>query len=90
MAKEIKNGKCLIDAADYDDLIRKKIRYQDIRDILYASARLSYKKGELAFDYDIIGGYLKAVDEVRYNYELKRLEEEKARKEAEDREKVID
>ena len=90
MAKEIKNGKCLIDVADYDDMLKKKYLLQIIRDILYDSARLSYKVGELSFDSDAISRFLKAVDEVRYKYELKRLEEEKARKEAEDREKVID
>ena len=90
MGKEIKNGKCLIDVADYDDLLRKKYLLQIIRDLLYDSARLSYKVGVLAFDDNTIGSFLKAVDEMRYKYELQRLEEEKARKEAEDREKVID
>lgn len=84
------NGKVLMDLWDYNDMIRKCYMLNIIKDMLYDSAVLSFQKGALRFDDGIISAFLKATDECRYRMELKRLEDEKARKEAEDREKTID
>lgn len=87
---QFSNGKVLMDLWDYNDLIRKCYMLHIIKDILYDSAILSYQKGALRFDDGIVSAFLRATDECRYKMEMKRLEDEKARKEAEDREKVID
>ena len=90
MEMQMKGGRVIIAQTDYEELILKKQQLQQIKDMLYDEATLSYKKGWLNLDTSVLSGFLKATDEVRYKYELGRLEEEKARREAEERDKVID
>jgi len=89
----MENGKVEMKLEDFMELMEEKKssdyasdELDEILTMLFDNARLSYDDKDLYFDADKLDGYLKGRERCRYYATLKKLQEEKTKKNQENKE----